>query len=76
MMNAPLWTGEELIAALGARLDGALPAVVSGASIDTRTLEAGDAFFAKKVFSKNFEVYRGELGAPIGESAGDPEGDD
>ncbi|HEX6963733.1 MAG TPA: peptidogalycan biosysnthesis protein [Lacipirellula sp.] len=23
----------------------------------------GDAFFAKKVFSKNFEVYRGELGA-------------
>ena len=36
----------------------------------------GDAFFAKKVFSKNFEVYRGELGAPIGESAGDPEGDD
>ncbi len=24
----------------------------------------GDAFFAKKVFSKNFEVYRGELGAP------------
>ena len=46
MMNAPLWTGEELIAALGARLDGALPAVVSGASIDTRTLEPGDAFFA------------------------------
>lgn len=25
----------------------------------------GDAFFARKVFSKNFEVYRGELGAPL-----------
>jgi hypothetical protein len=24
----------------------------------------GDAFVAKKLFSKNFEVYRGELGAP------------
>ncbi|RIK82958.1 MAG: hypothetical protein DCC67_06520 [Planctomycetota bacterium] len=25
----------------------------------------GDAYFARKVFSKNFEVYRGELGAPL-----------
>lgn len=31
----------------------------------------GDAFFAKRVFSKNFEVYRGELGAAMGQ-----EGDD
>ncbi|MCC6493909.1 MAG: GNAT family N-acetyltransferase [Pirellulales bacterium] len=25
----------------------------------------GDALFARKVFAKNFEVYRGELGAPL-----------
>ncbi len=45
-MTAPLWTGPDLIAALGARLDGAMPATVSGASIDTRTLRPGDVFFA------------------------------
>ncbi len=45
-MTAPLWTGPDLIAALGARLDGAMPATVSGASIDTRTLQPGDVFFA------------------------------
>ncbi len=45
-MTMPLWTGPDLIAALGARLEGAMPLIVTGASIDTRTLEAGDAFFA------------------------------
>ena len=45
-MNGPLWTGEALVAALGARADGSVPAAVTGASIDTRTLEPGDAFFA------------------------------
>lgn len=33
----------------------------------------GDAFFARKVFAKNFEVYRGELGATM-QQAGDEEG--
>jgi UDP-N-acetylmuramoyl-tripeptide--D-alanyl-D-alanine ligase len=46
MMSAPLWSGERLVAAMAARLDGAMPAAVTGASIDTRTLEAGDVFFA------------------------------
>jgi UDP-N-acetylmuramoyl-tripeptide--D-alanyl-D-alanine ligase len=45
-MSAPLWSGEELVAALGARAEGAIPAAVSGASIDTRTLDPGEAFFA------------------------------
>jgi UDP-N-acetylmuramoyl-tripeptide--D-alanyl-D-alanine ligase len=45
-MNAPLWSGDNLVAAMGARTEGAVPAAVSGISIDTRTLEPGDAFFA------------------------------
>ncbi|MGO4175260.1 UDP-N-acetylmuramoylalanyl-D-glutamyl-2,6-diaminopimelate--D-alanyl-D-alanine ligase [Bosea sp. TAF32] len=47
-MSAPLWTGDKLIAALGARAEGAVPPAVTGASIDTRTLEPGDVFFAIK----------------------------
>ena len=45
-MSAPLWSGDKLIAALRARPEGAVPPVVTGASIDTRTLEPGDVFFA------------------------------
>ncbi|WP_332681804.1 UDP-N-acetylmuramoylalanyl-D-glutamyl-2,6-diaminopimelate--D-alanyl-D-alanine ligase [Bosea sp. (in: a-proteobacteria)] len=46
MTAAPLWTGARLIEAMEARSQGPLPATVSGASIDTRTLEPGDAFYA------------------------------
>ncbi len=45
-MSAPLWSGDALVAALGARLVGAMPAAITGASIDTRTIEPGEAFFA------------------------------
>lgn len=45
-MNAPLWTGDKLVAAMAARAEGAVPGEVTGISIDTRTLEPGDAFFA------------------------------
>ncbi len=45
-MSAPLWTGEELLNAMGARLAGTAPAAIGGISIDTRTLQPGDAFFA------------------------------
>jgi UDP-N-acetylmuramoyl-tripeptide--D-alanyl-D-alanine ligase len=41
-----LWTEAEVRAGLGATLVGKPPAGVSGMSIDTRTLEAGDLFFA------------------------------
>ena len=47
-MSAPLWSGDKLTAALGARAEGAVPPAVTGASIDTRTLEPGDVFFAIK----------------------------
>jgi UDP-N-acetylmuramoyl-tripeptide--D-alanyl-D-alanine ligase len=47
-MTEPLWTGPDFIAALQAGADGATPAAVTGASIDTRTIQPGDAFFALK----------------------------
>jgi UDP-N-acetylmuramoyl-tripeptide--D-alanyl-D-alanine ligase len=46
MMQDALWTGLGLIGALRARVSGGLPRDVSGISIDTRTLEWGDLFFA------------------------------
>ena len=44
-MTAPLWTQAELEAATGGRLVGAARPI-EGASIDTRTLQLGDLFFA------------------------------
>ena len=44
----PLWTGLGLIAPLRARAGGGLPLAVTGVSIDTRTLQPGDLFFAIK----------------------------
>ena len=43
-----LWTCEALLAATNGRPVGDLPVGVTGISIDTRTLAAGDAFFAIK----------------------------
>ena len=43
-----LWTGLGLIAPLGARLLGNVPAGVRNISIDSRSLEPGDLFFAIK----------------------------
>jgi UDP-N-acetylmuramoyl-tripeptide--D-alanyl-D-alanine ligase len=43
-----LWLADELIEATGGRPLGAMPATVTGVSIDTRSLVAGDAFFAIK----------------------------
>jgi UDP-N-acetylmuramoyl-tripeptide--D-alanyl-D-alanine ligase len=45
-MTSPLWTIDQFLAAMGGRPDGALPASITGISIDTRSLEPGDAFFA------------------------------
>ncbi len=47
-MSTLLWTGLALVGALGARVSGGLPASVTGISIDTRTIEAGELFFAIK----------------------------
>lgn len=43
-----LWTSNALIDATGGRPLGSLPAGIGGISIDTRSLQPGDAFFAIK----------------------------
>jgi UDP-N-acetylmuramoyl-tripeptide--D-alanyl-D-alanine ligase len=43
-----LWTSEDLVAAMGGRPLGSMPEGVSGISIDSRSLQPGDAFFAIK----------------------------
>lgn len=43
-----LWTSEALVAAMGGRPIGQMPAGVTGISIDTRSLKPGEAFFAIK----------------------------
>ncbi|KQZ14048.1 UDP-N-acetylmuramoylalanyl-D-glutamyl-2, 6-diaminopimelate--D-alanyl-D-alanine ligase [Mesorhizobium sp. Root554] len=43
-----LWTSDALVQAMGGRPFGTLPAGVTGISIDSRSLNAGDAFFAIK----------------------------
>jgi UDP-N-acetylmuramoyl-tripeptide--D-alanyl-D-alanine ligase len=44
----PLWTNLGLIAALDARVSGELPRSAEGVSIDSRSLQEGDLFFAIK----------------------------
>ena len=46
MSALPLWSVEAMAAAMRATAQGALPASVNGISIDSRTLQPGDAFFA------------------------------
>ena len=41
-----LWTVGDMVAAMGAETQGALPQSVSGISIDSRTIGPGEAFFA------------------------------
>lgn len=41
-----LWPAEEFLKALGGRVIGTVPAAINGVSIDSRTVEPGDAFFA------------------------------
>ena len=48
MQTVNLWSGLGLVAPLNARVSGRLPAGVNGISIDTRTLQDGDLFFAIK----------------------------
>ncbi len=48
-MNAgPLWTSDAMRAAMRADTNGVLPSAVTGLSIDTRTLQSGEAYFAIK----------------------------
>ena len=43
-----LWTTEDMIAAMAGRPFGTLPEGITGISIDSRSLEPGNAFFAIK----------------------------
>jgi UDP-N-acetylmuramoyl-tripeptide--D-alanyl-D-alanine ligase len=43
-----LWTKDELLAALNAEVVGSPPRAISGISIDTRTIQPGELFFAIK----------------------------
>ncbi|MGE0503018.1 MAG: UDP-N-acetylmuramoylalanyl-D-glutamyl-2,6-diaminopimelate--D-alanyl-D-alanine ligase [Rhizobiaceae bacterium] len=44
----PLWTGEAIVAATGGRPVGPMPQLITGISIDSRSLRSGEAFFAIK----------------------------
>jgi UDP-N-acetylmuramoyl-tripeptide--D-alanyl-D-alanine ligase len=46
MTSVPLWTLDAMASAMAAERVGALPASVSGISIDTRSIAPGEAFFA------------------------------
>ncbi len=46
MSARALWTLDAMAAAMGAQRRGVLPETISGISIDSRTIAAGDAFFA------------------------------
>jgi UDP-N-acetylmuramoyl-tripeptide--D-alanyl-D-alanine ligase len=48
MSGAPLWTSSAMAEAMRASINGALPQAVSGLSIDSRTIAAGEAYFAIK----------------------------
>src|SRR5947209_951428 len=47
-MSAPLWTSQGMAAAMRAALNGDLPPAISGLSIDSRTIQPGEAYFAIK----------------------------
>jgi UDP-N-acetylmuramoyl-tripeptide--D-alanyl-D-alanine ligase len=48
MSTTPLWTSSAMAEAMAASVNGALPAAVSGLSIDSRTIAPGEAYFAIK----------------------------
>jgi UDP-N-acetylmuramoyl-tripeptide--D-alanyl-D-alanine ligase len=47
-MTGALWTGDEFAAAVGGRVIGTMPQIITGISIDSRTIKPGEAFFAIK----------------------------
>ena len=46
MIEQPLWTAEAMAQAMRGRRSGVFPGAITGLSIDSRTLKAGEAFFA------------------------------
>src|SRR5262245_17442120 len=66
-MSAPLWTAAAMAEAMRATRSGPLPEAVGGLSIDTRTIAAGDAFFAIKGDSRDGHDF---VGAALAAGAG------
>ena len=60
LMDDPLWSGLGLVAPLHARVRGRVPAGVRGISIDTRTLQPGDLFFAIKGENSDGHAHLGQ----------------
>jgi UDP-N-acetylmuramoyl-tripeptide--D-alanyl-D-alanine ligase len=66
MSAAPLWTVDAMAQAMRAQRTGHLPAGVAGLSIDSRTLSAGEAFFALKDARDGHEFVPAALAAGAG----------
>ncbi len=60
LIDEPLWSGLGLVAPLQARMRGRVPAGVRGISIDTRTLQPGDLFFAIKGENSDGHTHLGQ----------------
>ncbi|MEA2980438.1 MAG: UDP-N-acetylmuramoyl-tripeptide--D-alanyl-D-alanine ligase [Alphaproteobacteria bacterium] len=65
-MTSSLWTVEAMAKAMGAQPQGALPQGVPGLSIDTRTIEKGEAFFALKDVRDGHDFVEAALKAGAG----------
>src|SRR5688572_14421943 len=77
-MAETLWTGGELGEIFGPPSGGAMPEGISGISIDTRTLQPGDLFFAIKGDRTDGHEYVGQAfaaGAALAVAAEDFQGD-
>jgi UDP-N-acetylmuramoyl-tripeptide--D-alanyl-D-alanine ligase len=67
MSGVPLWTVDDMAAAMGAERQGALPPAISGLSIDSRTIAPGEAFFALTGDNRDgHEFVRAALAAKAG----------
>src|ERR1700716_2695520 len=67
MTDRPLWTVEAMAAAMGATPAGPQPLSIPGISIDTRTVAAGEAFFAIKGDNRDGHDF---VAAALGAGAG------
>ncbi len=66
MSARALWTVDDMAAAMGAERQGALPATISGLSIDSRSIGAGEAFFALADRRDGHEFVAAALAAKAG----------
>ena len=63
-----LWSVEDFLAATGGRLEGPAPGGISGVSIDSRTIEPGEAFIAiagERMDGHDFAAAALEAGASL-----------